>query len=119
MTNTEIKNQLINIQKEAEEDSITYDICKDALEEQTDFENPVEYLLERYGDTSLIYDLNEDFFNAYPSDILSALMTHPKRLQSLNKNNIVNEASYLAYQIYLQDILADLGLFVEDNTLFD
>ena len=118
MTNTELKNQIVDIQKEAGKDSITYDICKDALEEQTDFENPVEYLLERYDDTSLYYHFDEAFFTSYISDILFIINAYPKKVESINSKNLVKEASYLAYQIYLQDILIELDVLKKEDAQF-
>lgn len=103
MTNTEIQNQIIEIQKE-NPNSILWDICEKALTDGS--ENLITFLLEEYGDRSLQYHFDESFFQSHLFEIQQIVKDNLELAQRhVTIDNFVIESSWLAYQVKLQFLL--------------
>lgn len=117
MTHNEITNQLIDIQKN-EPSRLMAEIITEVLAINT--VDPIISLTERVGDLGIKYSLDTNFFTTYIEDIESIIKENPERAKKhIRLEHFVNDASWFAYQITLQNLLVDLGYFIEDEDLFD
>lgn len=115
MNNTELEKQLLELQK-GNPESILWDICEKATVDENSFNSMAEFLLSLYRDIGLRYDLANEFFDAHVDEIETIIVDNlelAKKYIEIETFRI--DASFLAYQIVLQNLLVELGLLkVED-----
>ncbi|MCR9171540.1 MAG: hypothetical protein NXI10_03545 [bacterium] len=118
MNNTEIKKQLFELQKDNPE-SILWDICEKVLVDEHSFDTMAEFLLSLYRDNGLRYDLANEFFDAHVDEIESCIQDNLELAKKyIDIETFRIDASFLAYQIVLQELLLDLGLLKKEDAHF-
>lgn len=115
MEKKEIENLLRAIVSVDTKESMKKAIAVEAIE--TD--DPVQHLLEMYGDNGLRYSLNEECFLLYVEDIVKIIDNYEGEFPiEINRSNYTIELAFFAYQITLQDLLLRFGLIEEEFRIF-
>ncbi len=118
MTNTEIKNELIEIQRYHPE-SILSDICEKALDSETELDTLAELLKSQHRDRGIKYSLDKHFFIAHLDEIESIIKDNLEYAKGhISLESHVLDASWFAYQVTVQDLLVKLDLLQKEDARF-
>lgn len=116
MNTKELKNTLYEIEQE-NLDTLLAEVIRQALE--LEGEEIKQSLLDSYKDLGLKYDLDKHFFIAFVDGITSIIEENVELAKEhIRIDEYILDASWLAYQITLQNLLLKLELLSEDETVF-
>lgn len=87
--------------------------------EATETDDPIQHLRDIYRNNGLKYDLGDEFFEAYQSEILMTIDQSELKVKWLmNSGNYMLELSFLAYQLTLEKMMVRFGLILTEETFF-
>jgi len=107
--------KILKYTSKSEDENIEREIALGALNS----DSPIEFLIESYQDTSLLYHIDETFFDEYYDEIEMLRIQYirkKKREVFVGTWDLKIALSYFAYQKILKEMLKKFGLKGNNNT---
>lgn len=109
--------EILNNIKDEYNDSFKGSVAIDLIENGGD--EPLQFMLDTYGDLSLKFILDPSLYTDWLDEMEEIIKNHIESAQShIQIASYMTDAVWFTYQVYIQEILIELGALESKNILF-